>query len=274
MLERLLREPLVHFLGIGLLLFGLYALVGPSDTGGDKIVISRAMVGEMKARHAELWGRPPTQAELNALIDARVGDEIRYREGLGMGLDRDDAVIKRRVRQKYLLITEEEDAVEPTEADLAAYLKAHPDKFRAPPIVSYRQIMIPANGSDAEIAARAAGLKGALEKGASPAQLGQPSMLPAHEAGIPLDLVARSFGDPFAVALLSLPVGGWQGPVASAYGLHLVRLEARVPAEVPPLAAIRADVQREWANDSRLKASARREAALRKQYEVVIEAGK
>jgi len=269
--QKLLRDPLVHFLGIGLLLFGFYALVMPADTCGEKIVISRAIVEDLKAQHAKLWNRQPSPQELQGLIDSRVTDEILYREGLAKGLDRDDAVIKRRVRQKYELIAEEEDSVAPTEADLDAYLAANPAKFRAAPVVTFAQVMVPADGTAAELGARAEALKTRLAQGADPARAGQSTLLPARVEAQALDLVARDFGELFAVALASAPEGKWLGPVPSAYGLHLVRIDRRVPAEIPPLAAIRRDVQREWENDRRVKARETRLAVLRTRYEVAIE---
>lgn len=271
MFQRLLREPLVHFLAIGLFLFGLYALVAPPDTGGARIVISANVIADLKASHEKLWGRPPTEAELRGLIEARVNDEILYREGLALGLDRDDAVIKRRVRQKYELIAEEEDGAAPSEADLAAYLRANPDRFRAPPNVAFTQVLLPEAGSAADIEARADQLKAALAGGADPATTGKPTLLPGHVDGMALDLVARDFGERFAAALATVPEGAWAGPVASAYGLHLVRVERRTPASAPSLDAVRAEVQREWENERRLKARAARLADLRARYDVDIE---
>jgi parvulin-like peptidyl-prolyl isomerase len=268
---RLLREPLVHFLGIGLLLFALYALVAPADSGGDRITISRAMVEDLKAQHGKLWGRPPTVAELQALIDRRIADEILYREGLAMGLDRDDAVIKRRVRQKYELIAEEEDSVAPTEADLAAYLKANADRFRSAPVVGFTQVMVAPEGSAREVEARAAALKAALDGGADPATAGRATLLPGRVPPMALDLVARDFGEAFAAALATAPEGAWAGPILSAYGLHLVRVDSRTPAADPALGAVRAEVQREWENERRLKARAARLAELRTRYDVVVE---
>lgn len=270
-LKTLLREPLVHFLGIGLLLFGLYALVAPADSGGDSILVSRAMMADEAAQHERLWGRAPTAEELKELIDSRVTAEILYREGLAMGLDQEDAVIKRRVRQKYELIAEEEDSLAPTEADLAAYLKANPDKFRAPPIVGFTQVMLPAEGSPAEVEAAAAALKAALVAGADPDRAGKPTLLPSRVEPMGLDLFARDFGGPFAAALATLRGGTWAGPVQSAYGLHLVRIDRRDPAAIPTLDQVSAEVQREWENDRRLKAREARLAELRDRYEVVVE---
>jgi hypothetical protein len=270
MLARLLREPLMHFLGIGLALFLLYALLNPGG-GADEIRITSAAVADLKAQHQKLWGRPPTETELQGLIDSRIADEILYREGVAMGLDRDDAVIKRRVRQKFELIAEEEDSETPTEADLAAYLKANPDRFRSAPIVTFTQVLVPTDGSVADVEARAAQLKSVLEGGANPATIGKATLLPGRVEAMPLDLVARDFGDRFAAALAAAPEGQWAGPVASAYGVHLVRIDRRVPAETPSLATVRAEVQREWENERRQKARAARLAELRARYDVVVE---
>lgn len=263
MIARLLREPLVHFLGIGLGLFLLYAVVNPG--GGDtEIRITQATVADLTANHEKMWGRPPTAAQLKALVDARVADEILFREGLAMGLDRDDAVVKRRVRQKYELIAEEEDAREPTDADLEAYLKAHPERFVAPPVVTFEQILLPD-------AAAARPALAALAGGAAPAQVGKATLLPGRVQGMAVDLVAREFGEGFAAVLVTLPVGEWQGPVESGFGAHLVRIAARSEPVTPALADVRETVQREWENAERQAARTARLERLRARYDVVVE---
>lgn len=266
-----LREPLVRFLGIGLLLFALYALAKPAGMGSETITISRASIADMVAQHQKLWGRAPKEKELQGLIDSRVEDEILYREGLALGLDREDAVIKRRVRQNYELMAEEEAGVEPSEADLAAYLKANADRFRAPPIVGFTQVLVPDDGSAADLKARAAALKAALAAGADPAVTGKPTLLPGRIQGMALDLVTREFGEKFADALEMVPQEQWAGPVASPYGVHLVRIDRRQASDAPTLDSVRAEVRREWENERRLKARAARLAELRARYDVVVE---
>lgn len=270
-MRRLLAEPLVHFLGIGLLLFLVYALVSPADTGGDRIVVSRAMIADLQAQHERVMGRPPTAAELQGLIDTRVADEMIYREGVAMGLDRDDAVIKRRVRQKYDLIAEEAASAAPTDAELEAWFAANRERFVAPPLVSFRQVLVPPEGSDAEIAARVEAMKAALAGGAPPESVGQATLLPASSSELPPERVAAEFGSAFAEALARLPEGRWEGPVPSTYGLHLVRIDARTAAVLPPLADVRATVQREWENERRVRARDERLKELRERYEIVVE---
>jgi parvulin-like peptidyl-prolyl isomerase len=269
--SKLLREPLVHFLVLGLLLFGLYALVAPASRG-DSIVISRGRVDAIISQYKATWNRTPTADELQALVEAEVRSEILYREGVAQGLDRDDAVIQRRVRQKYELISEEDAAgAPPTDADLQAWLTAHPKAFERPPVVTFDQILIPVDGGDAAVEARIAAAQAALAAGKSPASLGETSMLPAHVEATPLDLVGRDFGEVFAAALAKAPVGAWGPPVVSGYGAHLVRVTARTPAALPALADIRPQVAREWENDRREKANEARYAELRRRYDVKIE---
>ena len=269
-IRTILREPLLHFLLIGIGLFVLYGQVSPGDSGSKRIVVSQARVDDMAAQYKALWGRPPSATELSGLVDGFVRDEIVYREGLSLGLDKDDAVIKRRVRQKYDLMAEEETArTTPTDADLQAWLKAHPQAFVRPAVVSFDQIHFdPAVATPESVAAAQA----ELARGADPTKLGQPSMLPDHVNATALDLVARDFGEDFARQVAAAPVGRWVGPFQSGMGVHLLRVDARAAPQLPPLADIRTEVAREWENDQRIRARADVLARLRKDYDVVIEA--
>jgi hypothetical protein len=265
LIAKFLREPLVHFLALGLLLFGLYALVAPRDRG-ETILVGKARVEGLASQFRATWRRPPTAAELKSLVEADVREEILYREGLAQGLDKDDAIIRRRVRQKYELIAEEADpGAAPTDADLQAWLTAHPGAFERPPVVSFDQILLK---DDSPLGLAAA--QKALVAGAAPAGLAAATMLPEAVTAVPLDLVARDFGAGFAAGLETTPLGAWT-PLRSGYGLHMVRLSARTAATQPPLADIRAEVAREWESDRRKRAAAARYAELRKRYEVVVE---
>jgi len=265
----ILREPLLHFLLIGLGLFILYGQVSPGDSDSRRIVVSQSLVDDMVRQYRSTWNRPPTPAELNGLIDTYARDEIVYREGLSMGLDKDDAVIKRRIRQKYELIAEEGERSAPTDADLNAYLKAHPAEFVRPAVVSFDQIFFdPASTSPETVDAA----KAVLATGTDPAKFGQPSMLPRHVANNSIDLVARDFGDDFAKRVGTAPVGQWVGPLASGFGVHLVRVSARAAPALPPLDRVRAAVAREWESDRRRRSSEADYRKARADYDVVIKA--
>ena len=130
-MKRLLREPLLHFLVLGAALFGLYGVVGKKDAEAPAtIVISAERVANLADRFARTWRRPPTQQELQGLVEDDIRDEVFYREGKAAGLDRDDFLIRRRVRQKMEFLAEDMAAADPSEEQLAAYLASNPERFR------------------------------------------------------------------------------------------------------------------------------------------------
>ena len=240
-IRTLLGEPMMHFLLIGIALFGAYRWVSPGDTGGRRIIITQGVVDDLVTQHVAARGREPFSAELHNLIESYVRDEILYREGVRLGLERDDIVVKRRVRQKVEMIAEEDASTRaPTDADLAAYLAANQARFVRPAILSFEQVRI----------------------GPSLA------LLPPRMTQTPADLVARDFGNSFAAALETLPVNEWVGPVESSFGAHYVRVSDRTPAAAPPLAAVRDHVVREWENERRRRARNDAYTKMRSEYEI------
>jgi hypothetical protein len=266
-LRRLGRDPLTHFLLIGLLLFGLY---GAAGGGGDRSVI-RVDDKVLRSLHAEFrntWQREPSAEELNALVGAYVRDEIFYREGVAIGLDREDPTIKRRVSQKFATIAEEsKSAAAASDEDLDRWLKQHPGRYASPSLVTFDQIAFEAASYDAGAAAvRSA--RAALVAGVDPKTLGSGRMLLPRFELYPIDLVQREFGPDFAKALLAARRGSWEGPVRSGYGLHLVRVDRVVDGRIPELNEVRASVARDYEADRRAKALDGAYATLSKKYKV------
>lgn len=270
---KLLREPLLHFLLLGAALFAVYGWLNPGGDAPRRIVVSAAQVEMIVAQFQGTWQRPPTETELRGLVDTWVRDEILYREGAALGLERDDPVVKRRVRQKYEVISEESLRREPPgDADLERYLADNADKFRQPSRIGFEQLLVVPSGSDVDAQAEVAAALAALAAGANPERVGRPTMLPAGGDDIGLDVIARDFGEVFAAELDALPPGDWQGPVRSGFGLHVVRVSARTPGAVPPLAEVRAAVEREWESARRREARDAQLHELRQRYEVVVDA--
>ena len=217
----------------------------------------------------------PSDQELAGLVDAYVHDEILYREGLALGLDRDDALIKRRVRQKFEVIAEEQSARErPSDADLTAYITENEGRFLLPATVSFEQIFFDSAGIPADVERAVAAARVAVTRGADPSKLGQASMLPGRVENAAQDLVARDFGREFAKQVETAPLGQWSGPIASSFGAHLVRVTARTPTALPELDGIRRIVAREWENERRVSARSDSYQKLRSHYTVVIETKK
>lgn len=269
---RWLREPLLHFALIGIALFAVYRWMNPGVEAGTRIVVTQAVVDDLARQHQARWTRPATEQELANLVEAHVRDEILFREGVALGLDRDDPVIKRRVRQKLDLISEEQIAgAAPTDADLIAYMTQNPARFMRPATVSFEQILFDGAKPVAEVEREVAVATAALARGVDPRRLGKPTLLPHRAQGVSIDLVARDFGTAFAEQLSTLPLGKWTGPVGSGLGAHLVRVTARTPAAVPPIDDARQQVAREWENERRERSRTASYRKLRDSYNVVIE---
>ncbi len=262
----------MHFLLIGIALFGAYRWVSPADSGGRRLVVTRGVIDDLITQHVAARGREPSSVELNHMIESYVRDEILYREGVRLGLERDDIVVKRRVRQKIEMIAEEDASTRaPTDTDLSAYLKANQARFVQPAILTFEQVFIGESTSGRGVVQAVAVTRDALRNGADPEDLGKPTLLPHRMERTPADLVARDFGGSFADALETVPVGEWVGPINSSFGAHYVRVSDRVPAVAPQLSAVRDHVVREWENERRRRAQNDAYTKMRGEYQVSIE---
>jgi hypothetical protein len=268
--KRLLREPLVHFLALGALMFAVYAMVAGRDRDPDAIVIGQGQIEMMSAVFERTWQRAPTRDELQALIDGYVRDEIFYREGVAMGLDRDDQLIRKRVRQRVEFFAESLNGIpEPDDEALQVYLDTHSERFAIPASITFRQVYL---GSAA--AGDTSKLLTQLKKlGDSDAtlDLGRATQLEARMELAPTTVIERSFGTQFAQALGVTPPGEWRGPISSEYGAHLVLVSERVEKRIPALDEVRELVKRDWLRDELAEANDRFYAALQARHTVRIE---
>jgi hypothetical protein len=267
MLRRLVREPLVHFLVLGALLFGVWAWQGRGGPGSSHIAVTPGVVEHLASSFARTWQRAPSELELKGLIDEHVKEQMATREAIALGLDRDDVIIQRRLRQKLeFLLVEDATATPPGDAELSAWLQRHPEAFRSEAQLAIRQVLLREDQRGANAAADASRLLTQLRAAgpeAATQNLGDASMLPAETPLQPVREVVRAFGEEFADAVLKLPPGQWSGPVRSSFGLHLVLVRERVDAAAAELAAVRPLVEREVL-------AARRKAELQALYERLL----
>ena len=246
LLLRLLREPLFHFIAIGGLLFVVYTAV--DDTGeapADAIVITPERIDQLAAGFNAIWTRMPTDDELSALIDEEVREEVYYRGALALGLDRNDAIVRRRMRQKMeFLLDTGAYLQEPAAGELEAYFADNEDFYRKGLRLAFEQVYL---GEAPEKKTIASSLDALLSDPPSdPSTLGESSLLPPQLGLSPQNAVDGVFGKGFFDLILELPPREWAGPIASAYGVHLVRILDRLPARTPPLEEIRDTVLRNW----------------------------
>ncbi|HEY7797368.1 MAG TPA: peptidylprolyl isomerase [Hyphomonadaceae bacterium] len=273
-LTRAIREPLVHFLAIGLALFLANALINGPDEGpaSETIVISEGRVNQIAESFFLLSGRPPTREELAALVDDFVSEEVGYREAVAMGLDADDTIVRRRMRQKLEFLIEDGGASEPpTEAQLQQWLDANPDAYRLPERRAIRHVLASADRRGAAAAAEADVLLGKLRSGADPENLGDSSMLPAAMPLTTEEGVAALFGADFAKAVFANPAEGWFGPIASPFGQHLVLIMDVEAGRAVSLAEVRERVRSDWIEHRRNEARDQFHARMRQRYDIRIE---
>jgi hypothetical protein len=274
---RLLREPLAHFLVLGAAIFAVFGLT--RDRAGEaregrELVVTQGRIESLAATFARAWQRPPTQPELDGLIRDYVREEIAAREAAALGLDQDDTIIRRRLRQKLEFVADDLVAqIEPTDDDLRAYLTAHPDDFRLEGRVTFDQIFLDPGRRGDRLAADAAALLTQLSRpgSAGAATMGDSLLLDHTFEGLPPSQVAAQFGDRFAAAITSLPVGQWHGLIESGYGAHLVLVRERTEGRLPDLDEVRHVVKREWAAARRAEATDRFYESLLERYAVTIE---
>jgi hypothetical protein len=219
--------------------------------------------------------RPPTRQELEGLTEDFVREEILYREAQALGLDQDDLVIRRRLRQKMeFLSTDIIEQQAPTDAELQAFLEANKDKFRMPDRFSFQQVYLNPYRSAGDVEGAAARLLVRLN--AQPDLevdsnlIGDATMLPTALVAATLREVDSVFGRGFAKAIENTPTGRWAGPFESSYGLHLVCMTAREAGSLPTLEEVRSIVEREWFAERRRAANDEFYQALRQRYDVEI----
>jgi hypothetical protein len=271
-----LREPLLHFLLLGLVLFTVYARFDDGQGGmqsPQEIVLTEGDMQLLQGVFEAQWQRPPTPAERERLVEDRIQDEVLYREAMALGLDQGDAIVKRRMVQKMQFVTEDlADLPEPTRMELNAWFESHRDAFALPSRVSFRQLYFSPDrrGGRTRLDAETALVKLAGEPQDShrAATLTDPFMLRDYYAGRTPEQLTREFGASFAQAIAGLEPGSWQGPVESGFGWHLVYVDAVLPGGVAAFEAVEADVRRDWLNERKAQAWRESYAALRAKYRV------
>ena len=243
--KRLVREPLVHFLVAGGLIFAVWG--GGGDVTDRSITVTEAQVRGLTEQWEQQWHRQPTAAEVDGLIRDLIKDEVYYREAMRLGLDKDDIIIRRRMRSKmeFLVAAQAENEV-PGDARLQAWLDSHRRDYATDAALSFDQIYVAGDADRARVELSQ------LAKGADPAALAAPLSVPATLDNALAGEIDRQFGDGFAKAVAALPPGRWAGPVASGFGLHLVRLRKLTPGAVPPLASVRKAVENDWREANRV----------------------
>jgi len=268
-IRAVMREPLLHFLVAGSGLFLLYNYVaGPEDASDDEIVVTSGQIEHLTTMFVKTWQRPPTDVELRGLVDSVSLEEVLYREAVAIGLDQDDTIIRRRLKQKMEFLVDDFSAANPSDVDLQKFLDSDPERFRAEARISFENVYM-ADPLAGEVDAMLAALQSGEPLNAN--ILGLSGLLPRRFDDVSKTNVAGQFGGDFSDALFTLDAEQWTGPVQSPFGAHLIRIDQIVEARVPMLDEIRDEVKREWLVDRREVAQQAIFDSLRGKYTITIE---
>ncbi len=277
-LRRWSREPLLHFLLLGAVLFGIYSWMNRGRMGIEpsrQIAITMDDLRVMEGYFESQWHRPPTAQEFQAMVEDKVREEVLYREGLAMGLDKDDTIVKRRMAQKVQFLSEDvATAHEPSTAELKAWFDKNKEKFALPSRYSFRHIYFSPDkrGKNAEQDAAQALTKisGQPEDSKVAAAMGDNFMFQDYYGDRAPSAIAKEFGPQFAVAIEKLKPGSWQGPVESGYGWHLVFVDTVIPGRIPAFEEMEPDVKTAWLAEQKTTAWQKAYADMRGKYTVML----
>jgi peptidyl-prolyl cis-trans isomerase C len=275
--RRWVREPLVHFLVVGALIFAAYDLVnspGSRTAQANQIVLTKDDLRQLAVVWLAQGRAPPTADEMRALVEQKVREEILSREAVALGLDKDDEIIRRRLAQKMDFLAADVAALQdPDEAELRSWFARNSGRFALPPRVSFRHLYFSFDrGPGAHEAAAVALAKIASEPGAvaEAAADADPFMFRDYYGDRAREQVAKEFGPDFAKALFQLKPGAWQGPIRSGYGWHLVFVDATEPGRIPTFEEIEPDIKSAWLDQKQHEIKRAAFAAMRARYTVIV----
>jgi hypothetical protein len=276
-MRRWLREPFLHFLVGGGLLFVAYAWLNPSVPGADpeprEVRIGAGEVRWLTDTWVRQWHREPTPDELRVLVSNLLKEELLSREARELGLDENDTVVRRRLAQKLEFLLQDVARIpEPTDDELRRLYEASPEVHRTEPRVSFEHVYF-SRARRKDAAKDAADALASLRKvpSADVTQMGDPLLVDAEFRDADRRNVESAFGPEFARAVFTLRPGAWHGPLVSAYGVHLVRVDSADAARPRAFAEVREQVLARWRADRQRENETRYFKRLVEKYQVVLD---
>lgn len=275
-MNKLLREPLFHFLLLGGLLFALYSFLNKDEVDPEDytIHITQSDVDRLVKAYQKNWNASPDSTTLAAIIEEEVNTELLYREALRMNLDHNDEIIRRRLKQKFEFLVKDLVSLEQaSETDLQAFYKEHPKFYQSPKTISFSQIYFspdkrPNPQQDAST------LFSQINNQDPPAtfkQQGDDFHLPSHFVKKNKEAVRQDFGKQFADALFQINKQGWVSPIPSGYGYHLVYIDTILSAAPLSFDRVQERVIQDWSQQQQLNYNEQLLKNLRSQYQIEYE---
>jgi peptidyl-prolyl cis-trans isomerase C len=272
-MKKIYKEPLLHFLIIGMLIFVLFSIVNKEKTivSGDRIVVTTAEIERLSDNWSKKWNRPPTETELKGLVDSYIKEEVYYREALALGLDQNDTILRRRLMQKMEFLSNDlADLSTPDETALNKYFLDNQEKYKLPERVSFTHIYFSLDKRGSKVFEDAKSVLAGLNALRAP-ELGDSFMMQYDFVQETPFEVERLFGKGFAEELFTLVTNTWLGPIESGYGLHLVRISEKIDSRMPELASVIDKVRTDLMFERRQKMNKEIYEKFKERYEIIVE---
>ena len=267
------KEPLLHFLIIGALIFVVFSIVNKDEinVSGNKIVVTSAEIERLSANWSNQWNRPPTETELKGLVDAYIKEEVYYREALALGLDQNDTILRRRLMQKMEFLSNDlAELNQPDESALNKYFLDNQHKYELPARVSFTHIYFSLDKRGAKVVEDSKSVLAGLDALRAP-ELGDNFMMQYDFILKTPFEVERLFGKGFAEQLFTLETDTWLGPIESGYGFHLVRISEKIDPQMPERASVIDKVRTDLMFEQRQRVNKEIYEKFKERYEIVVE---
>jgi len=251
-MKKLFREPIVHFLLMGLGLFLLYGIVNRRTDDESTILIDDFDMNNIIASWEMQWKRLPTDEELKNLIQQNIKQEIFYQEALKMNLDHNDEIIKRRLAQKMQFLSNDLASInEPTDEELEKYYDKHFENYLTPYLFSFYQIVFsPDNRENAKQDAEIIMSQIDNDSFAEIKTKGDRLPFPFFFENTNADALNRQLGVNFSESLEHIDTGTWVGPIQSGFGYHLIYLTEKTGPQIPDFESVKDDLLRDMEYDN------------------------
>lgn len=265
-MEKIIKEPLVHFLLLGLAIFLFYGLVNDDAAAtNETIIIDDNDVERLIQNYQKSWNEYPDEKTINKLVDDYVKSEVLYNEALQLNLDHNDEIIKRRLMQKYEFLIEDLASQNPIEEEtLKAYWQENKEKYKSPARYSFEQYYFnPDLVDDAESLAKAN-----LPKARTRNLKSHSSHLDFEHTSMEEEQIARVFGQAFASQIIDLQINKWNGPIKSGYGYHLVHITTKEQSALSKFENVKNDVTKDYRDEFLDKQNDQLYKAIKEKFEI------
>jgi hypothetical protein len=260
-----LREPLLHFVVLGAVLFGIDRMISDTDDDPSVIVVDAEVDSEAMQVFKAARGRAPNEEELYALRRVWLDNEVLYREGLAMQLDRGDKSIRERVIFKALSVVDANTKLPPYDDELLRkWFESRREKYDEPARYDFQEAVVTGDRSEAALRT----FVNALNNG-SPADA-EASLRVFN--GRPHENVVQSYGDEFAKTLENSTIGEWR-VLKSKDGWRVMRLDAISESKPANFENLRGVVLQDWTDATMSEQRSAAVRALAKKYTIKVEAG-